>query len=159
MSNYQVLKRLERIERAAKANPRFLADCICFPRDEKEPVVLYLPIEAEMILSLLCPIHGVRCEPRWFIYEAMRFRKDRWPQLWTHHSPQFRKAWLSTFPPPLWPAEEEIRNGEICLRLKDGTMLASGRKVPFAKDGVPIVQEAILFVPEDEYASDSPEDH
>lgn len=152
MSTYQVLKRLERIERAVRTNPRFQADCICFPHREKEPVALFLPIEAEMILKLRCPIHGLRCEPYWYIYQATHLRKQRWKELWTHHSAQYRKAWLATFPPSLWPAEEEIRNGEIFLRLKDGTMLPSGREDPYGKDGIiPIVEEAISFVPEEEH--------
>jgi hypothetical protein len=47
-------------------------------------------------------------------------------------SPQFQKAWLASFPPDLWPAEEEETAEGIYLRLKDGTRLVgqefSGRK-------------------------------
>jgi hypothetical protein len=40
-------------------------------------------------------------------------------------SERYRKAYLASFPPDLWPVEEETREGEdgpkIYLRLKDGT--------------------------------------
>ena len=59
-------------------------------------------------------------------------RQGRTTEVWakqphhlrTHHSEQYRKAWFASFPPNLWPAEEEEDpNGPIFLKLKDGTRL------------------------------------
>jgi hypothetical protein len=51
-------------------------------------------------------------------FDATKYRLGR-----TNHSDQYRKAWFASFPPELWPAEEETENGNIFLRLKDGTRL------------------------------------
>ncbi len=46
-------------------------------------------------------------------------------------SPQYRKAWEAGFPSELWPAvpKEEIENGRILFRLKDGTKLLVGESI------------------------------
>ena len=43
-------------------------------------------------------------------------------------SPQYRKAWEAGFPSEVWPAvpKEEIEDGKIFFRLKDGTKLLVG---------------------------------
>jgi hypothetical protein len=42
----------------------------------------------------------------------------------TFHSEQYRKAWFASFPPELWPAEEEeSEEGRIFLKLKNRTRL------------------------------------
>ena len=42
----------------------------------------------------------------------------------TFYSEQYRKAWFASFPPELWPAEEEeSEEGRIFLKLKNGTRL------------------------------------
>src|SRR5207244_11044623 len=111
-------------EMAARAHAKFLAECICFP--EKEPACVVFPIEEELILKLPCRVHGQRRKPYGHLYMAPGLRQQRWQDLWTRKSEQYRKAWLATFPPRLWPGVEEEIEGEIFLRLKDGTRIDSG---------------------------------
>ena len=61
--------------------------------------------------------------PLFHIYVSKWFREKIREQS-THHSAQYRKAWSASFPPDLWPAEEqETEDGNIFLKLKDGTRL------------------------------------
>jgi hypothetical protein len=97
-------------------------DCICFP--EEEPPSFGFPIEMEIASKVLCPVHGVKFTSLSHLYVARWFREQLWTDLRTHHSEQYRKAWLARFPPDLWPAEEEeTENGTIFLKLKDGSRL------------------------------------
>jgi hypothetical protein len=58
------------------------------------------------------------------LYVAKWLRVKQPKLLWTHHSEQYRKAWFASFPPDLWPAEEEeTDDGRTILQLKDGTTL------------------------------------
>jgi hypothetical protein len=122
MQRKALLARIERAEQAAKADQRFFAECICFPQDE--PPFFAFDIELQMLTRVKCPLHGERFTPRFHIYVA-RWLRAKQPQLiWTHHSEQYRKAWFASFPPDLWPAEEEEDpSGRIFLKLKDGTRL------------------------------------
>ena len=114
--------RIERAEQTAKAEHRFSTQCICFP--ENEPPFFVFEIELEMLTRVTCPIHGQRFKPYYRIYVAKWLRLKQPQHLWTHHSEQYRKAWFASFPPNLWPAEEEEDpNGRIFLKLKDGTRL------------------------------------
>jgi hypothetical protein len=101
---------------------RFSAECICFP--ENESPFFAFEIELEMLTRVRCPLHGERFTPRFHIFVAKWLRAKQPHHLWTHHSEQYRKAWFASFPPNLWPAEEEEDpNGRIFLKLKDGTRL------------------------------------
>jgi hypothetical protein len=124
MPSSTFLARLERAERAArKTGQEYQADCICFP--EKEQPFFGLPIELEIASKVKCPLHGERFKSqRFFVYVSRWLREKLWKHLWSRHSEQYRKAWFASFPPELWPAEEEqTDNGQIFLRLKDGTKL------------------------------------
>ena len=58
-----------------------------------------------------------------YIYAVWRTMQT-WAILRDRLSAQHQKAWLASFPTPLWPAEEEeTEDGRIFLRLKDGTRL------------------------------------
>ena len=117
-------KRLERAEQAAKAEHRFSVQCICFP--ENEPPFFAFEIKLEMLTRVTCPIHGQRFKPFYRIYVARWLRLKQPQHLWTHHSEQYRKAWFASFPPDLWPAqEEETCDGRTLLRLKDGSTLVA----------------------------------
>ena len=71
-----------------------------------------------------CPLHGERFKPlALFVYVAKWHREKQERLLQTHHSEQYRKAWYASFPPDLWPAEEVPVDGNLALRLKDGTTL------------------------------------
>jgi len=72
----------------------------------------------------LCPLHGVRFEPIFHIYVPKWRRENEKKIRWFRLSPQYHKAWHASFPPELWPAEEEeTDDGRTLLRLKDGTKL------------------------------------
>jgi hypothetical protein len=115
-------RRIERAEQAAKAKSKFAPECRCFP--ENEPPFFAFEIELEMLTRVKCPLHGRRFKPLYRIFVAKWLRAKQPQHLWTHHSEQYRKAWFASFPPNLWPAEEEEDpNGRIFLKLKDGTRL------------------------------------
>jgi hypothetical protein len=115
-------KRIERAELAAKAKSKHSAECICFP--ENEPPFFAFEIELKMLTRVTCPIHGQRFKPYYRIYVARWLRLKQAQHLWTHHSEQYGKARFASFPPDLWPAEEEeTGDGRTFLRLKDGTKL------------------------------------
>jgi hypothetical protein len=97
-------------------------ECICFPPRE-QPFVGF-PIELEIAATVKCPVHGDRFQAQFFIYVSGWLRAKLWKHLWSHHTEQYRKAWFASFPPELWPAEEEeTGDGRVFLRLKDGTRL------------------------------------
>ena len=114
--------RIKRLEDAAQALPIVSPGCICFPK--KEPPYLAFPVEYEIAAKVKCPLHGDRFRtPSYFVYVSKWLRKKLWDHMWTHHSPQYRKAITAAFPPDRWPAVEEAEDGRIFLRLKDGTRL------------------------------------
>jgi hypothetical protein len=115
-----LIQRIERAEEGLKAQSFFSADCICFP--EAEPPSFGFPIDMEIADGVKCPLHGQRFVPIFHIYVPIWLREKLWKRLSTDHSEQFRKAWFASFPPELWPAqEEETETGEIYLKLKDGS--------------------------------------
>lgn len=117
-----ILSRIERAEKALKSQGRFSLDCICFP--ENEPVFFGFEIEQQIAMQVDCPIHGNRFKTALFFLYAPKWRREKEPQRRARLSAQYQKAYLASFPPDLWPAEEEEGpGGTIFLRLKDGTKL------------------------------------
>lgn len=114
-----LLNRINRAENAAQARSIVSPECICFP--PREPPFVGFPIELEIAARVKCPLHGDRFQTQFFVYVSKWLRAKLWKHLWSHHTEQYRKAWLASFPPDLWPAEEETEDGRIFLRLKDGT--------------------------------------
>lgn len=121
MPTRSLLRRIDRAEAAAKGQFKFSADCICFPQNEP-PFVGFL-IEAKIAAQVKCPVHGERIGPMGHLYVSQWRRRSeeiRRQRL----SAQYHKAWLASFPPDLWPAEEEeTEDGRTFLRSKDGTRL------------------------------------
>jgi len=122
MSNRSVLKRIKQAEAVLKAQSSSSQDCVCFP--EKERPFFGFPIEMEIASEVKCPTHGDRFKSLFHLYVAKWLREKIWQHLLTHHTFQYRKAWFASFPPTLWPGEEEeTEGGVIFLRLKDGSRL------------------------------------
>ena len=116
------LKRIERAEQALKAQGHFSPECICFP--ENEPIGFSWPLEQQIAFALKCPLHGDRFRPMGLIYVSKWLRDKQQYFLAKRKSAQYRKAWSASFPPELWPGEEEkTEDGKIFLKLKDGTSL------------------------------------
>ena len=100
----------------------FSPACICFPQNEHPG--FGFPIEREIAGRVRCPQHGERFTPQFHLYVPKWLREKYAKRLTTFHSEQYRKAWFASFPPELWPAEEEeTETGKIFLKLKDGSML------------------------------------
>jgi hypothetical protein len=108
-----------RLQRIASAGEH-LPHCICFP--ENEHPSFGFRVELEIAAHVKCPIHGDRSRTWCFLYSA-KWHRERERIRRGGLSPQFQKAWLASFPPDLWPAEEEETADGIYLRLKDGTRL------------------------------------
>ena len=122
MLNRALQIRIERAELVAKAQSKHSAECLCFP--ENESPFFAFEIELNMLTRVKCPLHGERFKPMFRLYVAKWLRAKQPSLLWTHHSEQYRKAWFASFPPDLWPAEEEeTADGRTLLRLKDGSTL------------------------------------
>jgi hypothetical protein len=122
MSRKSLITRIERAEQAARAQSKHPADCLCFPPHEQP--FFGFPIEEKIADEVKCPLHGDRFMHFFRLYVPPWRReseKKRWPRL----SQQYHKAWFASFPPELWPAEEEPVEGKVVLRLKDGTILPS----------------------------------
>jgi len=125
MSTRRFLARIEQLEQAAKAKSAFPLECICFP--ENESICFHWPIEQEIAAKIKCPLHGERFKPQFFVYAAQWLREKREKFVQERTSKQFQKAWYASFPPALWPAEEEFVENKVFLKLKDGTrLLATG---------------------------------
>jgi hypothetical protein len=116
-----VLKRIERAEQVLKTQSIFSQDCICFP--EKEQPSFHWRIELEIAAMVKCPLHGDRFKPLAMFYVAEWLRKKREWFIATRRSAQYQKAWRASFPPGLWPAEEQRVGNKIFLRLKDQSVL------------------------------------
>jgi hypothetical protein len=123
------MARIENAEKIADAalGQTFSGGCICFPKNE--PPFFGFPVEEQIAAKVKCPLHGERFKtPQFYIYVAKWLREKLWKLLWIYHSEQYRKAWFASFPPELWPAEEEVRengrHGPLFLKLKDGTKLS-----------------------------------
>ena len=118
---HRILKRIERIEQAMKAQSIFSPDCICFPENEQPFFVV--STEREIAARVKCPLHGERFKPRLQVYVSGWLRPKQWPALWTQHSEQYRKAWFATFPPDLWPGKCKRTDEGLFLILKDGSRI------------------------------------
>ena len=93
-------------------------------RSADEQPFFGFPLEEQIAAKTLCPLHGVRFEPIFHIYVPKWRRENEKKIRWFRLSPQYHKAWHASFPPELWPAEEEeTDDGRTLLRLKDGTKL------------------------------------
>jgi hypothetical protein len=122
MHQRNLIARIENAERVADATlgQTFSGGCICFPKHD--PPCFGWPIEENVAAKLKCPLHGERFKsPQFFVYVAKWLREKLPKFLWSRHSDQYRKAWFASFPPDLWPAEEDETGG---LKLKDGTRLS-----------------------------------
>ena len=86
MGRRSINERIQRTEKALKAQSIFPADCICFP-DVERPSFGF-SIEMEIAGKMKCPLHGERFTPLFHLYIAKRFREKLWKHLWTHHSEQ-----------------------------------------------------------------------
>jgi hypothetical protein len=106
----------------AKTKGRVSADCICFPADEQP--FFGFPIEEKIAAKVRCPLHGERFMHFLRLY-VPPWRRESEKKRWARLSQQYHKAWFASFSPDLWPAEEELVNGIVALRLKDGTLLPS----------------------------------
>lgn len=139
----RLTRRVERLEqraqRLARVQSRFDARCICYP--EKCVPWVGFPILDTIAFLVKCPLHGDRFSwkdvkpyiyvSEWRREQMYRLILDRSPSFYVFSklpcqvSEQYRKAYLASFPPDLWPAQEEQEEGEdgprIYLRLKDGT--------------------------------------
>jgi hypothetical protein len=116
------------------------------------------PILDTIAFLVKCPLHGDRFnwgDARPQIYVAKWLREKMHRLIWSRStslaifsklpeqvSEQYRKAYLASFPPDLWPTEEEKEEGEdgpkIYLRLKDGTRFQAFENhfsKPFGKNG------------------------
>jgi hypothetical protein len=108
--------RLQRMVLAGEHLPH----CICFPENERPS--FGFRVEMEIAARVKCPIHGDRSKSWYFTYSP-KWHRERQKIRREGLSLQFQKAWLASFPPDLWPAEEEETADGIYLRLKDGTRL------------------------------------
>lgn len=119
MATRSLLKRIEQIEQAGKAQGKFSSDCICFPA--KEYPAFSWPAEQEQAATVKCPVHGDRFVPRMFIY-VPKWEREKRHVLLERGSEQYRKAWQASFPPG-FPTEEAWVNGKRVLRLNTGTVV------------------------------------
>jgi hypothetical protein len=147
MLNRTLLNRIERAEPSAKAQSKHPADCICFP--EKESPFFAFEIELEMLTRVKCPLHGERFKPLYHLYVAKWLRAKQPQHLWTHHSEQYQKTWFASFPPDLWPAEEDgDPSGRIFRWLIDlafARLYASGSPPPTRTPHIHVLRhEAVL---------------
>src|ERR1035441_3695181 len=123
MTTRTLLKRLEKVEEALKAQSIFSQDCICFL--ETEQPFFCSPSEEPVAAKVKCPLHGNRFNQPVFHVYVSQWRREKEPARRQRLSAQYRKAWEASFPTELWPAvpEEETEDGKIFFRLKDGTKL------------------------------------
>jgi len=100
----------------------FSPDCTCFPANE-QPSFCF-PIEEEIADQIKCPLHGQRFRHQLHIYVSKWYREKSAEVFRQRMGKQHQKAWLASFPPDLWPAEEqELEDGTIFLRLKNGSRI------------------------------------
>jgi hypothetical protein len=115
MHSRTLLARIERAEQLTKMKTKFSPDCICWP--ENEFPFFGFDIEREIAAQVECPVHGKRSFWRVYHLYIPKWLREKEPARLLRRSPQYQKAWNASFPP------EQIGNGEIFLRLKDGTRL------------------------------------
>src|SRR5437588_9021337 len=129
MHSRTLLVRVERAEQLAKTKTNFSPDCTCWP--DNEPPFFGFAVMREIAAQVECPVHGKRSfTPLRHLYAA-KWLRERQQQYLSLRSPQCQEAWNASFPPELWPAEEEeSADGEIFLRLKDGTRLLACESRP-----------------------------
>jgi hypothetical protein len=122
MLNRTLQNRIERAEQAAKEQSKFSSECICFPQNEQP--FFGFPLKEQIAAKVKCPHHGDRFRLIFHIYVPKWGRDNEKKVRWFRLSEQYHKAWHASFPPDLWPGEEEeTADGRTLLRLKDGTTL------------------------------------
>jgi hypothetical protein len=129
MYSRTLLARVARAEQLATTKTRFSPDCICWP--ENEFPFFGFDIEREIAARVECPVHGKRHFWRVYHLYIPKWFREKEAERRLRRSLQYQKAWNASFPLELWPAEEEEAvNGEIFLRLKDGTRLLACAERP-----------------------------
>jgi hypothetical protein len=120
MGTKTLAKRLDKVEAQWKVRGVFFANCICFP--ESEPPCFCSPYEEPVAAQVKCLLHGNRFKQPIFHVYMSAWRREKEPARRQRLTAQYRKAWEASFPPELWPdvPEEEIENGRIFIRLKNG---------------------------------------
>jgi hypothetical protein len=108
MPTRTILNRIERAEQAAKAQSRFLPDCICFPRMNRHSSAF--PSRKKLQPKVQCPLHGARFKQPIFHIYVGKWRREGEPLRRQRLSPQYRKAWDASFPPELWPAPQLLQS-------------------------------------------------
>ena len=130
MHSRALLARVERAEQLAEAKTKFSPECICWP--ENEFPFFGFDIEREIAALVECPVHGERSFWRVYHLYIPKWFREKEPERRLRRSSQYQKAWNASFPTELWPAQEEpTADGEIFLRLKDGTRLLAQTKWAF----------------------------
>jgi hypothetical protein len=102
-----LLKRIEQAEAGLKAQSIFSPHCICFPKNE--PPFFCFAAEEEVAAKVKCPLHGSRFkQPVYQIYVS-QWRRETEPLRRLRLSPQYRKAWLASFPENSSEERSQIR--------------------------------------------------
>jgi hypothetical protein len=84
-------------------------NCICFP--ENEPPFFCSESEEEIAAKVKCPLHGNRFKPTTFHIFVANWRREREKIRRQRLSPQYRKAWLASFPGDSWPVVAPVKDG------------------------------------------------
>jgi hypothetical protein len=139
---HRLERRVSRLEKEfgqrKKDSSKLSPDCICYP--DLAPWVGF-EVLSRIAFIVKCPLHGDRflrnrdstwiCVAEWLRETQYRKILNGSACIFTGlpdwQGEKYRKAYLASFPPDLWPGEEEQEKQEegptIYLRLKDGTRI------------------------------------
>jgi hypothetical protein len=124
-----------RLDRLAAEQSTYSPDCICFP--EACGSAVGFPILKDIAFCVKCPRHGDRFVQSGFMYVSEWMRGKLYRVSTTRESSFMRwrkrpekhiKAYLASFPPDLFPGDEEREivtkgHSKIFLHLRDGTRI------------------------------------